>query len=72
MIRTGDDPPALLDALGPAVDRLSAGGRNLGVVHVTAACLRFGMKPKGHVWAAARDGGRWAVQTKAREEERLL
>jgi len=28
-------------------------------VHVTAARLRIGMTPNGHVWAVARDGGRW-------------
>jgi hypothetical protein len=27
-------------------------------VHVTAARVQFGMKLKGLVWAAARDGGR--------------
>jgi len=29
-------------------------------VHMTAARLRIGMTPNGHVWAVARDGGRWA------------
>ena len=30
-------------------------------VLVTAARLRFGMNLKSLVWAAARDGGRWAL-----------
>jgi len=30
-------------------------------VHVTAARLRFWVNMKGIVWAAARDGGRWAA-----------
>src|SRR5262245_35416820 len=30
-------------------------------MHVTAALLRFGMKPKGFIWAAARDGERSAT-----------
>ncbi|MBI3757279.1 MAG: hypothetical protein HY267_04810 [Deltaproteobacteria bacterium] len=33
---------------------------SINAVHVTAARWRIGMNAKGLVWAAARDGRRWA------------
>ncbi len=35
------------------------GTRLTNAVHVTAARLRFGVKPHGHGGVAARDGGRY-------------
>jgi len=38
-------------------------------VDVTAASLRPGMNVKGHGWAVARDGERWAYDEATMQEE---